>query len=236
MQPVVSANAENRQRSFRSCTLVVNGKPCAMPKTQASTARRRPSQDRLLEQVRGSAGEAPEWQMAAHSVSVLSASATALVQLTRTGGRAIPTSKSEGRAASLSRFRTEASRLCDELDERVHKAKAALERAFAVALPDSCVMKASDTASGGPSQVPTADGSKRTRKRKELRKRRRAAPAAAGVEDAMEIAGEEPPPERPTSTPQQARAPSLTVDVQMPLGVSHAPETFVFGAVRPLAG
>ena len=235
MQPVVSANAENRQRSFRSCTLVVNGKPCAMPKTQASTARRRPSQDRLLEQVRGSAGEAPEWQMAAHSMSALSASATALVQLTRTGGRAIPTSKSEGRAASLSRFRTEASRLCDELDERVHKAKAALERAFAVALPDSCV-KASDTASGGPSQVPTADGSKRTRKRKELRKRRHAAPAAAGVEDAMEIAGEEPPPERPTSTPQQARAPSLTVDVQMPLGVSHAPETFVFGAVRPLAG
>ena len=141
--------------------------------------------------------ESPEWLTATHSVSSVESSAAALAKLTNAGLRALSGSQGKVDAASRERLRTEASRFCDELEERVHTARAALERAFAA---DSSTfgVKASDTAAAATSQAAVA--SKKTAERKELRKQCRAR-AATGEPRDVKMAGDKPPSSHPPGSP-----------------------------------
>lgn len=170
--------------------------------------------------------EPPEWLTATHSVSSVESSAAALATLTTAGFRALSGSQGKVDAASRERFRTEASRFCDELEERVHTAEAALERAFAA---DSSTfgVKASDTAAAATPQAVVV--SKRTAKRKELRKQRRARVATGEPRD-QEMAGDKQPSSHPPGSPSLAtQHVSSAVQLQPPGSKSPSPLAFVFG-------
>ena len=145
-------------------------------------------------QLAARAGESPEWQTASHFVGSAAACANALAKLVMAERRAIPSSQGAARRAAQrnASFRSEAFGLCDELRDCEQKARAALERAFA-GMAEQPGVKAPGSIAEGQLQA-SASGSKRTLKRRQLRKQKsRAKRAAAGDQGDVEMAGEKPP-------------------------------------------